>query len=499
MRLRPRRKLWSARLGVRTRVALVAALAVAVAVLSSSGVVYLSVHHDLVARVDATLEHHAKVLARRDAARGLAGAFQSVRHVAPGLTVGPFAQVVASNGAVLAREDPFVHLPVGVAQRQVASGEASRYFASETIGALAVRVLVTPFGTGRALEVVQPDGELVLELDRLAVVLVGTAAGGVLVAVLLGAAVAGVALRPVRRLTVAAERLAETRDLAEQMHVDGKDELSRLASSINTLLAALQRSRQSQRQLVADASHELRTPLTSLRTNVEVLAGPVELDPDARRQLVADVAVELDALSRLVADIIDLARQEGAPASPDATQVVAFDALVAAVVDRLERVHPRLCFETDLSPVLVRGVPADLERLASNVVDNAAKWSPEGATVRVGVVESTGSAGAVPARGQPDASRGNDASRESDAGHVAVLVVEDHGPGISPEDLPHVFDRFYRGGSARRVPGSGLGLAIVQGIVDAHRGEVRVEAASGGGTRVVVRLPALDQGEAGET
>ncbi|MHB1973277.1 MAG: sensor histidine kinase [Acidimicrobiales bacterium] len=479
---RPRRKLWSARpgvctrLGVRTRVALVAALAVAVAVLSSSGVVYLSVHHDLVARVDTTLEHHAKVLARRDAARGLAGAFQSVHREAPGLTVGPFAQVVASDGAVLAREDPSVHLPVGVALRQVASGEAPRFFTSETIGALAVRVLVTPFGAGRALEVVQPDGELVLELDRLAVVLVATAAGGVLVAVLLGAAVAGVALRPVRRLTVAAERLAATRDLAEQMHVDGKDELSRLASSINTLLAALQRSRQSQRQLVADASHELRTPLTSLRTNVEVLAGPVELDPDARRQLVADVAAELDALTRLVADIIDLARQEGAPASPDATQVVAFDALVASVVDRLERVHPRLSFETDLSPVLVRGVPGDLERLASNVVDNAAKWSPEGATVSVRVVESTSSAGAV-----------------------AVLVVEDHGPGISPEDLLHVFDRFYRGGSARRVPGSGLGLAIVKRIVDAHRGDVGIEPAPGGGTRVVVSLPALDQGEAGET
>ena len=470
-----------------------AALAVAVAVLSSSGVVYLSVHHDLVARVDATLEHHAKVLARRDAARGLAGAFQPVRRVAPGLTVGPFAQVVSSNGAVLAREDPFVHLPVGVALRQVASGEAQRFFASETIGTLAVRVLVTPFGTGRALEVVQPDGELVLELDRLAVVLIATAAGGVLVAVLLGAAVAGVALRPVRRLTVAAERLAETRDLAEQIHVDGKDELSRLALSINTLLAALQRSRQSQRQLVADASHELRTPLTSLRTNVEVLASPVELDPDARRQLVADLALELDVLSRLVSDIIELARQEGAQAPSSPPEVVSFDPLVASVADHLERLHPGLTFELDISPVLVYGVSSDLERLVSNLVDNAAKWSPEGGTVTIRVTESSGGAGAVSAGGQWSGLGSND------AGHVAVLTIEDHGPGIPPDDLPYVFDRFYRGGSARRVPGSGLGLAIVQRIVATHKGEVRVEAASGGGTRVVVRLPALDQGAAGET
>ena len=172
-----------------------------------------------------------------------------------------------------------------------------------------MRELVTGFGKGLALELVQPARNT--ELDRLAVALALAAAAGVVLALLLGTGVAGLVLRPVRRLTAAAESLASTRDLGTRIPVGGRDELSRLAVSLNTVLAALQSSQLAQRQLIADASHELRTPLTSLRTNVDILAGRIEIDSEARTQVLEDVVEELDGLGRLVGDLIELARQEG--------------------------------------------------------------------------------------------------------------------------------------------------------------------------------------------
>jgi two-component system sensor histidine kinase MprB len=206
-----------------------------------------------------------------------------------------------------------------------------------------------------------------------------------------------------------------------------------------------------------DASHELRSPLTALRTNVEVLADGERLDADARRRLLADVTAQLEDLSRLVADVVDLAR--GAEPDADAGDL-ALDALVRGCVARARRGAPGVRFELDAAPSIVRGSPAQLERAVGNLLDNAAKWSPDGGAVEVSV-------------------------------RAGEVTVRDHGPGIAAADLPHVFDRFYRAAEARRTPGSGLGLAIVRQAAEADGGSVEAAAAPGGGALLRLRLPPL--------
>ena len=373
----------------------------------------------------------------------------------------PAEQVVEADGLVVTPSHSSTQLPVTAKVRAVAAGKASGYFTSTTVDSVAVRELVTGFGKGLALELVEPARNA--ELERLAVALAIAATAGVVLALLLGTAIAGLVLRPVRRLTAAAESLATTRDFGTRIPVEGRDELSRLAVSLNTVLAALQSSQLAQRQLIADASHELRTPLTSLRTNVDILAGRVEIDAEARTQLLEDVVEQLDGLGRLVGDLIELARQEGTLELSRHTDVLAFHDVVADVLADIRR-NPHVDIEDGLDPVLVRGVRNDLARVVANLVSNAAKWSPEGAVIEV---------------------------RLRVHAATAVLTVTDKGPGIAAEDLPYIFDRFYRGSTERKVPGSGLGLAIVRRIVEVHGGEVGV-VSSVEGSCFEVRLPIVD-------
>jgi two-component system sensor histidine kinase MprB len=220
------------------------------------------------------------------------------------------------------------------------------------------------------------------------------------------------------------------------------------------MLAALERSREAQRQLVADASHELRTPLTSIRTNIELLGRAKELPEAERAEVVAAASAQLEELTLLLGDLIDLAR-DGRPAA-DEIEDVRLDELVRESAARINGGR----VQVDAQPTLVRGSRTRLARAVSNLLDNAIKYSPESAPVEVSV-------------------RG---------GEVAV---RDHGPGIAPEDLPHVFDRFYRAPSARGTPGSGLGLAIVRQVAEAHQGTATAEPAEGGGARLRLRVPAL--------
>jgi two-component system sensor histidine kinase MprB len=252
--------------------------------------------------------------------------------------------------------------------------------------------------------------------------------------------------------------VTETRDLSERIDASGRDELSRLAGSFNTMLGALEESTRAQRQLVMDASHELRTPLTSLRTNIEVLARAQDLPAEERAQILSEVTLQLDELTGLLGDLIELARGvEPAFQQED----VRLDLLVADTVERVAMRFPGLHFTTELEPALVVGTPERLHRAIGNLLDNAAKWSPPEGEVEIRVSGS----------------------------ETSSLCVRDHGPGIAPEDLPHVFDRFYRAPTARGMPGSGLGLAIVQQIAEAHGGTVAVDNAEGGGARFTLRLP----------
>jgi two-component system sensor histidine kinase MprB len=209
-----------------------------------------------------------------------------------------------------------------------------------------------------------------------------------------------------------------------------------------------------QRQLVADASHELRTPLASLRTNIEVLAGGKRLPGEERRKLLADVIGQVEELSALVGALVELD-----PDAPPELEDVRLDEVVASAVERARLHAPGVAFRTELEESVVRAAPAELDRAVSNLLDNAAKWS-NSVDVRV-----TG----------------------------AEVVVRDHGPGIADEDLPHVFDRFYRAASARHLPGSGLGLSIARQVARSHGGDVTAENAPGGGALFRLHLqPARD-------
>ena len=284
--------------------------------------------------------------------------------------------------------------------------------------------------------------------------LIAVALSGMGIAAAVGLVISRAALAPVRRLTEAAERVTETGDLSERIVVTGRDELSRLATSFNTMLAGLEDSNRAQRQLVADASHELRTPLTSLRTNIEVLADDRALPASERRRLLSDVVEQLGEMTTLIAELIELARAEQLPADPEDVRL---DLVAADAIERTRRNQPGVEVTATLEESVVQGVRATIDRAIGNLLDNAAKWSPPGAEIEIEVRD----------------------------GQVSV---RDHGPGISEEDLPYVFDRFYRARSARGMPGSGLGLAIVRQVAETHGGEVVAEQAEGGGTRMTMRL-----------
>jgi two-component system sensor histidine kinase MprB len=258
----------------------------------------------------------------------------------------------------------------------------------------------------------------------------------------------------VRRLTAAAETVAETGNLGERVEVEGDDELARLATRFNGMLAALEDSLGRQRRLVADASHELRTPLTAARTNVD-LALEGRLPPEELRRALQEASVELDSLTGLIADLVELARGEERKLRVEELQL---DDLVASVIERARTRWPQATFVTSLSPTQVRADPVLLERAVSNLLDNALKYSPPGAPIEVTV-------------------RGGE------------VIVADHGPGVADEDLPRIFDRFYRSAAARSKPGAGLGLAIVREAAEAHGGQATVESTTRG-ARFRLTLPA---------
>ena len=432
----------------RVRLTLVAAAAVALAVVLASVVVYVVVRGELRDTVDEALRERAVAISNRPLERVFLG---------PGPELGEaggYPQVVRSDGTTFRPRGAEVALPVDARVINVTEGEGEAFLTDADVSGTHLRVLTFPFLPGHALQIARPLTEVDRTLDRLRLFLFLIAASGIALAAVLGMVVSRAALAPVRRLTTATETVTETGDLSERIDPRGQDELSRLAVSFNTMLAALEQSARQQRQLVADASHELRTPLTSVRTNIEVLASGRRLPAGERRRLLSDVVEQLTEMTTLIAELIELARAGQAPAEPEDVRL---DLVAEEAVERVRRNRPGVTFVTDLEESLVQGVPETIERAVANLLDNAAKWSPEGGEVEVAV-------------------RG---------GRVSV---RDHGPGIDEDDLPYVFDRFYRAPSARGMPGSGLGLAIVRQVAEAHGGEVVAERAEGGGTRLTLSL-----------
>jgi two-component system sensor histidine kinase MprB len=438
----------------RARLALVAAAAVALAVVLASVVVWLLVRNQLYREVDNRLRTRAVELVNAGLQPQPApgGGFYLAGH--PGTFLGlDYIQVVWAGGRTLRPYGQRQPIPVDNRTLAAARGGEDNYFTDTHVGGTKVRLL-TVAGEGFALQIARPLDEVDHTMHRITLFLLLIAAGGIAVAAALGLLVSRAALAPVRRLTHATETVTATGDLSERIHDGGHDELGRLASSFNTMLGALEESTRAQSQLVADASHELRTPLTSLRTNIEVLASERSLPPGERERLLSDVVDQLKEMTTLVAELIELARGEREPARPEEVRL---DLLAADAVERTRRNRPGITFTTDLQESVVHGVPATIERAVANLLDNAAKWSPPGGKVEVAVRD-------------------------------AEVTVRDHGPGIDEEDLPYVFDRFYRARSARGMSGSGLGLAIVRQVAEAHGGQVVAERPDGGGTLMRLRL-----------
>jgi two-component system, OmpR family, sensor histidine kinase MprB len=309
-----------------------------------------------------------------------------------------------------------------------------------------------------ALSVARPLSDVTEPLTTLAWVLLAVAGIGVVGAASAGLLIARAGLRPVDTLTDTVEHIARTEDLSVRIPVEGQDEIARLSASFNAMTAALASSRDRQQQLIADAGHELRTPLTSLRTNIELLerseATGRAIPPEDRKALLASVKAQMTELAALIGDLQELSR----PDAGRTLQVVALHEVTQTALNRARLRGPDLNIIADVAPWFVRSEPSALERAIVNLLDNAVKFSPPGGEIEVRLGGGR-------------------------------LTVRDHGPGIPADDLPHVFERFWRSPSARSLPGSGLGLSIVARTVQQSGGEVSLAPAAGGGTLATLTLP----------
>ncbi|MET7427291.1 HAMP domain-containing sensor histidine kinase [Dactylosporangium sp. NPDC005555] len=380
--------------------------------------------------------------------------------------IGPRWQVLGRDAAVSSRSTN--GLPVTEGARRVAAGQQAQHQEEVELDGRSYLMLTVPAGRGGgAVQVAVDQGPANRTLTVFGLLMAAGCVVGTGGAAALGRTVARAGLVPVQQLTKAVEDVAVTMDLNRPVPIHGVDEIARLGQSVNTMLAAIDAARRSQRALVEDAGHELRTPLTSIRTNIELLLAVERqpdlahrLPPEERAKLLRDLEAQVGELAALTTELVELAREETAR---EPAEDVELTDVVGAAVDRVRIRVPSVTFGTDLRPVIVHGRPNELERMLVNVLDNAAKWSPPG-----GVVHTL-------------------LTTDED---WCVLRITDEGPGIDADDLPHVFDRFYRAPAARGMPGSGLGLAIVAQTAAQHGGTVTAGPNTPHGTVVTIRLPA---------
>jgi two-component system sensor histidine kinase MprB len=482
---------------LRTRIAAVAGVSVALAVLAVAVGLYVAVSNDLRGEVDKGLRERARPFAKPPpggidgGAQGGAegpgpqplfggepppgspgpgageggpgsGALPSSVQPAPFGGASGYVQFVDANGTVRVpggQGSAPAKIPTTARDRSIALRGSGSALSDRTVRGMKLRVLTQGLGTRGAVMVARPLSEVDSELNRLVLILVIVGAVGIALAAGLGALVARVALAPVRRFTTRTETLTEegtlrgsSLDLSRRLEVEGADELGRLADSFNRTLDALERSVQAQRRLVADAGHELRTPIASLRANIQVLGEAQRLPASEQESLRNDIVGELDELTALVSDVVELAR--GTSSEGRQADDVRLDAIVRAAIEKAAR-RGGVRFEQRLEPTVVTGQAGRIDRAVGNLLENARKWSPDDGLVEVALKDG-------------------------------VLSVRDHGPGFDEQDLPHVFDRFYRADGARGLPGSGLGLAIVRQAAEACGGYAEAGNADGGGALLKV-------------
>lgn len=450
---------------LRRRIAAVASVSVALVAIAAAAGIYFGVRSDLRGQVDRSLQAKAQgIVDSRFGGPGEIGGqppggerfggFPGRVRPAPFGGASGYVQFVSPDGEaeVPGGQGSARTISLTPQDERIALSGSGSSLSDRTVGGTDLRVLTLGAGSLGAVMVARPLTEVNRVLSGMLWLLIVVGAGGIVLAGVLGLLIARTALAPIARFTKRAETLSGGLDLSQRLEVEGDDELARLARSFNVTLDALERSLEAQRHLIADASHELRTPIASLRANIEVLGEADRLSAEDREALRSDVLDELDELTALVADVVELARGQRMQGP---AEEVPLDEVVREALQRSERRASGLRFEADLQPTVVRGDQGRIARAVSNVIENARKWSPAGGVVEVGL-------------------------------HDAVLSVRDHGPGFEEGDLPYVFDRFYRSEKARGMPGSGLGLAIVRQAAEAHGGEASAANAPGGGALLEV-------------
>ncbi len=460
------------RISFRTRLGILVAAAVGVTVALACLASYLAVSHQLFSQVDSSLASEMQAVQNSSTCRpGVQQCFINTGQASSSLSdySGSYLQVIDNQQQVVSQGQSAPALPVSRSQAAVASTNQNNI---QTVSSNGQKFRVITQGgfqswdpssgnvVDAAIQIFKPLTDIEHTLRDLRLILWLVTIGGVGIAVGLGYLIGKATMRPVARLTAAAEHVAATQDLDAGIEEQGDDELARLARSFNSMLSALATSRQQQRQLISDAGHELRTPLTSLRTNIEVLMRIRDLPETDRNELMVDVNAQLEELTTLIGDVVEVAREDEKHADPIEFRL---DNVVDHAIERARRRAPSVSFEARLTAGSVRGNPALLERAVLNVLDNAAKWSPAGGTVTVWLQRLD----------------------------RWTLDIRDQGPGIDSADLPHVFERFYRAESARSMSGSGLGLAIVQKVITDHGGSVAASCPPGGGTLIHIELPTV--------
>ncbi len=445
-------------MSLRKRVALAAGGAVAVAVVLVAIVCYIVVRGQLLDQVDSALNAQENALLHQQLSLG-----QALPGI-PASAGGPaqYYQIVLPDGSTPVGN---LSLPVTDHVLGVASGEASSFRTDVTVGGSLLRQLTFSAlmgGQPVAVQLARPLNGVDNILARLRLILFVLLLAGIGLAVLLGRLAADRVLAPLAEVAETAQEIGETDDLSRRLRIHADDEVGQLARRFNAMLETLESSRaaldesvRAQRQLVADASHELRTPVTSLRTNVEVLLEHSELGEAERERLLADVVEQSEELTTLVGDLIELARGDQ-PAGE--LEDVRLDQVAEESVAWARRNAQNVTFETRFTPASLEGRPERLLHAINNLLDNAARHSPPGGVIEV-TVDGDG------------------------------VRVRDHGAGVDEDDLPYVFDRFYRGANSRGSQGSGLGLAIVRQVAEQHGGSATVANAPDGGAVFTLHLP----------
>lgn len=432
-------------MSLRWRIALAMATIAVASTIAIGAVSYRSTRQQLLSEVDRSLSDVERIVRQ--------GEFGRDPLPERGPLSGLDARIIGPSGAVV--ESTFeVDLPLDPAQLEVIGrrGATTIDTVATDDGDYRVRTIGLPRGAiqvGRSLA----DVERVLDGLRTRIVLWSIVVGGIAAAI--GWWIASAVTASLRRLTAAAEVVEATGrfDVDTGPDDDRRDEAGRLGAAFRAMLAALARSEDEQRRLVQDAGHELRTPLTSLRTNLDVLDRYPDLDDDQRQEIVGDLRAEVAELAELVDEIVAVASGE---TSDEPAVEVQLDELVAEVVDRYERRSGR-AIELERRPSPIIAQRSAVQRAVSCLLDNAVKFDPSGEPIEVEV---------------------------GDGG----IVVRDRGPGFADEDLPHVFERFFRAEADRTRPGSGLGLSIVDAVARRHGGATFARVRPGGGAEVGFRL-----------